>query len=202
MTDNGSPQWHLALTEIANQMNAQLHSSLKTSPWEVVFRQKKPINWLTAQERREAEGIEVEGGGIITEESLSKELEGEEDEEVLAGFREIREFLNIQVPAPASTIRVKERVPGAAKQPNQPVSPPKQLQTTPRGSRTVPLLTEPSMQPPKKSSPKKSIFTKKSTPPLALTESRTDLDEPEIVTILSKPFGTLGDKYPAGRPVA
>jgi hypothetical protein len=57
------------------------------------------------------------------EESLSKELEGEEDEEVLAGFREIREFLNIQVPALASTIRVKERVPGAAKQPNQPISP-------------------------------------------------------------------------------
>jgi hypothetical protein len=58
------------------------------------------------------------------------------------------------------------------------------------------------MQPPKKSSPKKSIFTKKSTPPLALTESRTDPDEPEIVTILSKPFGTLGDKYPIGRLVA
>jgi len=96
-------------------MNAQLHSSLKTSPWGVVFRQKKPINWLIAQERREAEGIEVEGGGIITEESLSKELEGEEDEEVLAGFKKIRESLNIQVLAPASTIRVKERIPSAAK---------------------------------------------------------------------------------------
>jgi hypothetical protein len=58
------------------------------------------------------------------------------------------------------------------------------------------------MQPPKKSSPKKSIFTKKSTPPLALTESRMDLDEPEIVTILLKPFGTIRDKYPARRPVA
>jgi hypothetical protein len=48
----------------------------------------------------------------------------------------------------------------------------------------------------KKSSPKKSIFTKKSTLPLALTESCTDLDKPEIVTILSKPFKTLRDKYP------
>jgi hypothetical protein len=118
MTNNRSPLWHLALTEIANQMNAQLHTSLKTTPWEVVFRQKKPINWLTAQERREAEGVEVEGGGIITEESLSKELEGEEDEEVLTGFREIGEFLNIQVPAPGSTIRVQEGIPGLAKQPN------------------------------------------------------------------------------------
>jgi hypothetical protein len=59
------------------------------------------------------------------EESLSKELEGEEDEEVLAGFREIKEFLNIQVPALTSTIRVKERVPSAAKQPNQLISLPK-----------------------------------------------------------------------------
>jgi hypothetical protein len=50
--------------------------------------------------------------------------------------------------------------------------------------------------------PKKSIFTKKSTPPLALTESRTDPDEPEIVTILSKPFGTLRDKYLTRRLVA
>jgi len=87
-------------------MNAQLHSSLKTSLWEVVFRQKKPINWLIAQERKEAEGVEVEGGGIITEESLSRELEGEEDEEVLTGFKEIGIFLNIQVPALVSIIRV------------------------------------------------------------------------------------------------
>jgi hypothetical protein len=57
------------------------------------------------------------------------------------------------------------------------------------------------MQPPKKSSPKKSIFTKKSTPPLTLTDSRTDLDEPEIVTILSKPFSIMGDKYATRRPV-
>ena len=61
------------------------------------------------------------------EESLSRELEGEEDEEVLTGFKEIGEFLNIQVPALASTIRVQERVPGAAKQLNQPVSSLKQL---------------------------------------------------------------------------
>jgi hypothetical protein len=52
------------------------------------------------------------------------------------------------------------------------------------------------MQPPKKSSPKKS------TPSLALTKSCTDPDEPEIVTILSKPFRTLRDKYPTRRPVA
>ena len=103
MTDNGSPLWHLALTEIANQMNAQFHTSLKTTPFEVVFRQKKPINWLTAQERREAKGVETEDGEVITEEGLSKELEEEKDEEVIASFREISEFLNIQVPAPRST---------------------------------------------------------------------------------------------------
>jgi hypothetical protein len=74
-------------------MNAQLHTSLKTTPFEVVFRQKKPINWLTAQERREAKGVETEDGEVITEESLSKELDEEMDEEVIAGFREISEFL-------------------------------------------------------------------------------------------------------------
>jgi hypothetical protein len=72
-----------------------LYIALKTTPWEIVFRQKKSINWLIARERTDAEGVKVEGGGIITEESLSRELEGEEDEEVLAGFKEIREFLNI-----------------------------------------------------------------------------------------------------------
>ena len=115
MTDNGSPLWHLALTEIANQMNAQLHTSLKTTPFEVVFRQKKPINWLTAQERREAKGVETEDGEVITEESLSKELEEEMDEEVIAGFREISEFLNIRVPAPGSTTTAKKATPRPAK---------------------------------------------------------------------------------------
>jgi hypothetical protein len=52
------------------------------------------------------------------EESLSKELEGEEDEEVLTSFREISEFLNIQVPTPESTIKVQEGILGLAKQPN------------------------------------------------------------------------------------
>jgi hypothetical protein len=49
------------------------------------------------------------------EESLSRELEGKEDEEVLAGFKEIGIFLNIQVLALISTIRVQERVPNAVK---------------------------------------------------------------------------------------
>jgi hypothetical protein len=43
---------------------------------------------------------------------------------------------------------------------------------------------------------------KKSTSPLALIESCTDLNELEIVTILSKPFKTLRDKYLTRRLVA
>jgi hypothetical protein len=44
------------------------------------------------------------------EESLFQELDGEEDKEVLAGFKEIRGFLNIQVLASRSTIEVQERI--------------------------------------------------------------------------------------------
>jgi hypothetical protein len=113
-------------------MNAQLHTSLKTTPFEVVFRQKKPINWLTVQERREAKGVETEDGEVITEESLSKELEEEKDEEVIAGFRETSEFLNIRVPAPGSTTTAKKATP-------RPASPPKELPATPRATRVVPL---------------------------------------------------------------
>jgi hypothetical protein len=49
------------------------------------------------------------------EESLSKELEGEDDEEVLTSFREISQFLNIQVLALGSTIRVQEGILGLTK---------------------------------------------------------------------------------------
>ena len=49
------------------------------------------------------------------EESLFKELEGEEDEEVLTSFKEIGEFLNIQVLTSRSTIKVQEGIPGPAK---------------------------------------------------------------------------------------
>jgi hypothetical protein len=137
--DNGSPFWHLALTEVANQMNAQFHTAIKKSPFEVVFRQKTPINWLTTQERFNTEGVSTEDGQLITEESLSKELEGEEDEEVLARFQELSEYLNIQVPEPKGTTREKEPVTRISRQPNLPVSPPKVLLPTPRASRVVPL---------------------------------------------------------------
>jgi hypothetical protein len=123
-------------------MNAQLHTSLKTTPFEVVFRQKKPINWLTAQERREAKGVKTKDGEVITEESLSNELEEEKDEEVLAGVREISQFFNIRVPAPRSTTIAKMAVSGPAKQPKQPKQPDlllKELLATPRAARVVPL---------------------------------------------------------------
>jgi hypothetical protein len=107
LINNKSYLWHLTLIEITNQINGQLYTAIKTILWEVIFKQKQLINWLIVQERREAEGIKVEGGEIIMEESLFKELVKEEDMEVLAGFREINEFLNIQVLAFKSIVLLK-----------------------------------------------------------------------------------------------
>lgn len=59
-----------------------------------------PINWLTYQERRDAEGVECENGGVLTEATLSKELQEENDEEVLKALRGIRD-LGVVVPVKA-----------------------------------------------------------------------------------------------------
>jgi hypothetical protein len=61
------------------------------------LRHKKPINWLTYEERKVAKGIECEGGGIINEESLSKDLENENDQGVLSNLRDL-EILEVRVP--------------------------------------------------------------------------------------------------------
>jgi len=52
---------------------------------------------------------------LITEASLSKELEEEKDEELLAGFRELSRYLNIRTPISQELAREKQ--PGA--QPSQ-----------------------------------------------------------------------------------
>jgi hypothetical protein len=95
--DYGSPFWHLGLVEIAVQMNSQLHSTIGSAVFDVAFRQNMPINWLTYQERRDAEGVECENGGALTEATLSKELQEENDEEVLEAIRGIRD-LGVVVP--------------------------------------------------------------------------------------------------------
>jgi hypothetical protein len=95
--DYGSPFWHLGLVEIAVQMNSQLHSTIGSAVLDVAFRQNMPINWLTYQERRDAEGVECENGGVLTEATLSKELQEENDEEVLEAIRGIRD-LGVVVP--------------------------------------------------------------------------------------------------------
>jgi hypothetical protein len=80
------------LVEIAIQMNSQLHSTTKPAVFDVAFRQKIPINWLTCQERKDAEGVECESGGVLTEATLSKELQEETDEEVFKALRGIRDL--------------------------------------------------------------------------------------------------------------
>lgn len=57
-------------------MNAQFHSTIQRSAWVVVFRQKRPINWLTASERRTAPGVICEDGTLLSEATLSDELAG------------------------------------------------------------------------------------------------------------------------------
>jgi hypothetical protein len=89
-------------------MNAQFHTAIKGSPFEVVFRAKKPMNWMTFEERNSELGVVSENGELLTEESLAKELEGEMDNEVLDSLRGI-EDLNLVVPP-----RRLEKVPKAA----------------------------------------------------------------------------------------
>lgn len=59
------------------QINSHYYRTIGGNSHEVGFRHKKPINRLTYKERKVAKGIECEEGGIINEESLSKELENE-----------------------------------------------------------------------------------------------------------------------------
>jgi hypothetical protein len=98
MHDHNTTLWHGGLPAVTMAMNAQRHTSLGTSPWSVVFRQKKLINWLSAEEAAAEPGVQDEQGEWITEESLSRELEGEKDQEVLNNLRGISD-LAIRVPA-------------------------------------------------------------------------------------------------------
>jgi hypothetical protein len=95
--DHGTNKWHYSLVEVALQINSQYHRTIRGHSFEVVFRYKKPINWLTHEERKAASGVECEGGEIISEESLSKELEDEKNQEVLDNLRDL-EILGVKVP--------------------------------------------------------------------------------------------------------
>lgn len=115
-------------------MNAQSHTAIGTSPWSVVFRQKRQINWLTAEESAAQEGVRDEEGNLITEESLSLELARETNEEVLSNFRGISD-LAIRVPplTPAALV---------SNEPLSQIPPP-----TPRSERVVPIPQLPSQEP-------------------------------------------------------
>lgn len=96
--DHGTNKWHYSLVEVALQINSQYHRTIGGHSFEVVFCHKKPINWLTHEERKAASGVECERGEIISEESLSKELEDEKNQEVLDNLRDL-EILGVKVPA-------------------------------------------------------------------------------------------------------
>ena len=78
----------------------------------MVFRAKKPLNWLSYQERIEAPGVEYEGGEILTEAGLSEELLLEKDDKVLNSLRGI-DNLAIVVPEKGSTRARTSKAPPA-----------------------------------------------------------------------------------------
>jgi hypothetical protein len=112
MHDHNTTLWDGGLPATCMAINAQRHTSLGTSPWSVVFRQKKLINWLSAEEAAEEPGVQDEQGEWITEESLSRELEEETDQEVLNNLRGIVD-LAIRVPANPPTPSVPTPTPRA-----------------------------------------------------------------------------------------
>jgi hypothetical protein len=191
----------MGLAEGANNRNGGLEVARMRTAFEAAFTQKTPLVCLTTQERRETEGVTSEDGELITEGSLSKELEEEKDEELLAGFRELSGYLNIRAPALQNL--------AGEKQPNPPVSPPKVLPPTPRVSRVVPLPTASDMLALQTAQKTISIKTKPvladaPLPPVIAPE-QLDQDEPQTVIIRSKAFGSaaeLATQYPAGRPIA
>jgi hypothetical protein len=209
MNDNSSTFWHMGLTEVANQINGLIDMTRLRTPFEPAFRRKMPIVCLTTKERRETEGVTSEDGELITEESLSKELEEEKDEDLLAGFRELSGYLNIRTPALQDLAGEKQPAVQPSQQPKPPVSPPKVLPPTPRVSRVVPLHTASDMLTPQNAQKASSI---KITPvpayaplPRATAPEQLNQDEPQAVIIRSKAFGRTAElaiQYPAGRPIA
>lgn len=72
--ENNTAFWRLRLVEVVIQMNAQFHSTIQRSAREVLIRQKRPINWLSASKRRTAAGNMCEDGSLLSEANLSDEL--------------------------------------------------------------------------------------------------------------------------------
>jgi hypothetical protein len=214
--DHGTNKWHYSLVEVALQINSQYHRTIGGHSFEVVFRHKKPINWLTHEERKVASGVECEGGEIISEESLSKELEDEKKQEVLDNLRDL-EILGVKVPAkPAMGSSAKSSTPLTNDQ-NTPA------QTTEDISEEVLAASKPatSLPTPEKShkplvlSPRRNARLIKEpdhvTAPSSfidpllrdkqMGDGQSDKEEPEKVTILAKEPETQPESYPARRPI-
>jgi hypothetical protein len=195
--DYGSPLWHLGLAEIAVQMNSQLHSTTKPTVFDVAFRQNMPKNWLTCQERRDAEGVECENGGILTEATLSKELQEENDEEVLEALSGIRDLgVVVSVMAGFDTSAQAAQL----------------YQRTPEDN-AKDVLGSPSkaiLQPDAQASPVRKGRQEPSehvNPPSSsiepLNQDFSMGDEgPELVTILAKPPPIQPKHFAPGRPIA
>jgi hypothetical protein len=131
------------------------------------------------------------------------------DEEVLEGFREIGEYLNIRVPAPRASGAAKKGTPGEPAQQNQLVSPAKVLPTTPRAARVIPLPIAPQMSTfetsntfQKSTHPTKPLPPRKAPSPTLATPALREEHEPEMVTIQAKFSLLFPDQAKARRPIA
>jgi hypothetical protein len=84
--ENGSMLWEHALPEVTMQMNSQYHSSIGCTPYEVIFRQKRPLyGWLDPQERRSVPGVLCEGDNqYIRESDLQEDIDMQLLQEVTA----------------------------------------------------------------------------------------------------------------------
>jgi hypothetical protein len=202
--EHGTPYWEFALPEICMQMNSSYHCSLKCTPFEVVFRSRAPVNWLSREERLSAKGVECKAGNsvvegaILTKEVLNEELaqlaaksrhsQSDLDTlEALKGLRDIGIEIPIIVDAPetsgAAIIPIPDQNPAVTSQPEKTLPP-----TDPATSAYL-----------KVSSPPKSLPV--SSPP-ASPLSPLPSEESDEVILTSKPSTTQPEHFLAGRPIA
>lgn len=186
------------------QINSHHHCTIGGNSHEVVFRHKKPINWLTYEERKGANGIECEGGEIINEESLSKELENENDQGVLNNLRGL-EILGVRVPL--------KPTPKGAKEPSSTLQ-----HSNDRPQTLLPALLMSGKATPKAATPEPSLpRAKRLYQDLILSPKRprniqddaplegntsNQEDEPGKVTILAKVASFQPEIFAASRPIA
>lgn len=215
--DHGTNKWHYSLVEVALQINSQYHRTIGGHSFEVVFRHKKPINWLTHEERTAASGVECEGGEIISEESLSKELEDEKSQEILDNLRDL-EILGVKVPAkPAMGASPKSSTPltkdqNTLAQTTKDISEELLAACMPATSRPTlekshkPLVLSPRRHGRLIEEPDHVTALSSFIDPLSkderIADEQSDREEPEKVTILAKEPEIQPESYPARRPIA